>query len=1486
MKKILGLDLGVTSIGWAYVHEAENDTEHSSIDAIGVRVNPLGTDEKADFEKGKPITTNAARTLKRSMRRNLDRYQLRRARLIKILKDHGIIDDQTILSEDGSNTTFETWRLRSDAVTKKLEKHELARVLLTINKKRGYKSGRKIKEDTDGNAIDGMPLAKQLMEENITPGEYVFNNLNKGKQLIPSFYPSDLVNEFNRIWQAQSNFYPDILTEELKDQVLKAKTNINPIFFKLLKINEAEVKKLDEHLINQHNIKLTARYQKKLQTYYWRKFGLSNKLEIDQLINVLKDIIDNQSKASGLLGKISDRSKHLYFKHQTIGQHLFELLKENRHTSLKNHTFYRQDYYDEFEAIWKEQSKHYPELTPTLKEEIGDKTIFYQRKLKSQKALVSLCEFENKTIIVNGKEKLIGLRVAPKASPLFQEFKIWQILHNLELKRKNSQTPSKKQPKNQLSLFSPEIDKNRIQLGLDTKNLLFDELNVKGKLNVKQLLSNIELDHETFNLKDWDINYTAIEGNETNRKLYNAYLKIANYEGYDVSKILNTKTESEDFDVNTAKASGLKIKAAIADIFDAIGIDTEILNFRTDLDQKEFEKQTAYQFWHLLYSFEGDSPFPKPSQADIDLYGSKDISLKKKLCNKFGFKPEHAKILAEIDFGSDYCSLSTKAMRKILLHMKDGIPFASRNHELSSQSACDLAGYNHSKQSLTKEENDKRILKPTLELLKKNSLRNPVVEKILNQMINLINALIEKNSKRDENGEITEYFKFDEIRIELARELKKNQQERKSLEAEITRATKAHEEIKSKIRDEFNIANPTRNDIIKYKLYLELKNNGYKDLYTNTYIPKEILFSGDIDVDHIIPQARQFDDSFSNKTLTYRETNLKKGNRTAYDYILAEHGEQKLSEFIIRLEGMHKKYNPNTPEEGISKSKYQKLLKKESEIGDGFIERDLRETQYIAKKAKEILLQISRTVVSTSGSVTDKLREDWGLINVMQELNFEKYKKAGLTELITRKDGTKVERIKDWSKRNDHRHHAMDALTVAFTKHSHIQYLNHLNARFNEKNKLHGHIIAIEKKELTTIINSEGQKVRVFKEPIPNFRSEAKKHLEAVLVSHKAKNKVVTRNRNRIKVKNGEKVKVELTPRGQLHNETIYGSSLYYQVEFKKVDGSFDLQQIEKVAKKKFREALRNRLLMFDNDPKAAFTGKNSLSKKPIFLDPDQKYQIPEKVKLVTLERRFTQRVELNSANFDSDKGAAKILDPKIREQILPRFPKSDDKKTVKVKNALADLEVNPIIVGNSETGSRVKRVTIDSVKSAEPLRIKRNHLGLILSNSDSERIENDFVQTSGNHHLAIYKDSEGNLQDNVVTLKEVVLRVNQGLSIIDKNFNQELGWSFLYSIKRNECFIDMTNLGNPNMDLLNPENKKYISPNLFINQSLSKKLYGNNVIRDFQFKSHLDSSMSSKRSEKLRGIDFFSIKSLEPLNNLVKIRLNHLGDIVAIGEE
>jgi CRISPR-associated endonuclease Csn1 len=282
---------------------------------------------------------------------------------------------------------------------------------------------------------------------------------------------------------------------------------------------------------------------------------------------------------------------------------------------------------DEFEAVWETQSKYHCELTKDLKEKIRDIIIFYQRKLKSQKGLISFCEFESKEIetVKNGKrtKKTIGLRVAPKSSPLFQEFKIWQVLNNLEFKNKKS--------------------KEKSIADLELKEVLFAELNLKGNISSNKIIELIG--HEP---KDWEVNYKTIEGNHTNKSLYDAYLKILELEGYDVKNLFSVSSNKDWIELDDINVPANEIKNTIRQVFEVLKINTEILEFNAELNGKDFEKQASYQLWHLLYSAEDDHT--KNSEDDILIYGNEHIGLKKQLCFKFGFKPDHAKVLVNIAF--------------------------------------------------------------------------------------------------------------------------------------------------------------------------------------------------------------------------------------------------------------------------------------------------------------------------------------------------------------------------------------------------------------------------------------------------------------------------------------------------------------------------------------------------------------------------------------------------------------------------------------------------------------------------------------------------------------------------------------------------------------------------------------------------------------------------------------------------------------------
>ena len=329
LKQILGLDLGTTSIGFAHIIEDKEDSSKSEIVQIGVRVNPLTTDEQTNFEKGKPVSVNADRTLKRGARRTLDRYQDRRSNLIQALTTAKFINEKSILAEDGKDTTHSTYALRAKSVSNKIEKEELARVFLAINKKRGYKSSRKAKNSEEGQAVDGMAIAKRLYEENLTPGQLTYQLLKEGKKTMPDFYRSDLQAEFDKVWNVQKEFYPEILTEAFKKELEGKKLKATSALFWL------------RHQFNIAENKAKSREEKKLQAYKWRNDAVFVQLTKEEVGFVLTEINNNLNNSSGYLGAISDRSKELFFNKETVGQFLYKQLLESPHTKLKNQVFYR-----------------------------------------------------------------------------------------------------------------------------------------------------------------------------------------------------------------------------------------------------------------------------------------------------------------------------------------------------------------------------------------------------------------------------------------------------------------------------------------------------------------------------------------------------------------------------------------------------------------------------------------------------------------------------------------------------------------------------------------------------------------------------------------------------------------------------------------------------------------------------------------------------------------------------------------------------------------------------------------------------------------------------------------------------------------------------------------------------------------------------------------------------------------------------------------
>lgn len=632
----------------------------------------------------------------------------------------------------------------------------------------------------------------------------------------------------------------------------------------------------------------------------------------------------------------------------------------------------------------------------------------------------------------------------------------------------------------------------------------------------------------------------------------------------DLFKILGIAKNS-GWRADKAVTNGLKgnfTRIAIAKALKGVENREQLLYFNDELNGagyideetgeivvNEKEKHlNLYELWHTLYSI------------------SDQKELKSVLRKKYGIENEDAlERLCKLDFVKmGYANKSSKAMRRILPYLKQGYKYAV---------ASSLAGYKET--SLTKEENEQRELLAQIKPIAKGELRQPVVEKILNQMINVVNALMAK------------YGKFDEIRVELARELKQSRAEREDSTKAINENEAKNKKYAERIK-EYGLS-PTLSRVKKYKMWEETSETC---IYCGKVVDAVQFLQGfEVEVEHIIPKSLLFDDSFSNKVCACRACNKEKNNRTAYDYMKSK-GEVEFQSYVDRVNDLYKQRK-------ISKTKYNKLLMPATEIPDDFINRELRETQYISKKAKEILNSVCHNVVATSGSVTDFLRHIWGYDKVLHNLNLPQYRKGGLTERVEVSHAGQTyieERIIGWSKRLDHRHHAIDALVIACTKQGYIQQLNNLSSLKD---------IPFESFEKQGVQHREKMsKLQRYIDAQPHFTTaEVQSAVENILVSFKAGKRVTTPGKRYVH-RGGKRILVQrgvLVPRGALSEESVYGCIKQPQTDkkgnLKYVDeyvikyplSAIDAKCLKDVVDKGIRDIIDKRLKEYDGNAKNAF---------------------------------------------------------------------------------------------------------------------------------------------------------------------------------------------------------------------------------------------------------------------------------------------------------
>ena len=821
---------------------------------------------------------------------------------------------------------------------------------------------------------------------------------------------------------------------------------------------------------------------------------------------------------SAYLAGIRANDEKLQDEHKTVGQYFAEQLRQNQSESptggisyrIKDQIFSRQRYIDEYDQIMAAQRVHYPDiLTDEFIRMLRDEVIFMQRPLKSCKHLVSLCEFEKQERVMRvqqddgkGGRQLVERKVkfGPKVTP--KSSPLFQLCRIYEAVNNIRLTRPDGSPRD----ITPEEHAKIVVHLQSSASLSFAAL--KKLLKEKAIIA------------DQLTSKSGLKGNSTRVALAAALQPYPQYH-----RLLDMELETRMMTVQlTDEETGEVTEREVAVVTDS------------------YVRQPLYRLWHILYSIEERDAMRR---ALITQLGMKEEDLDGGLLDQ----------LYRLDFVKPgYGNKSAKFICKLLPQLQQGLGYSE---------ACAAVGYRHSN-SPTSEEITERMLLEKIPLLQRNELRQPLVEKILNQMINLVNAL------KAEYG-------IDEVRVELARELKMSREERERMAEGNRRREKENKAIAEKIQ-ECGLF-PTKSRIRKYMLWEEA---GEKCLYCGQILTLSQCLNGDdMEVEHIIPKSVLYDDSYGNKTCACRRCNKEKGNRTALEYIRAKGWE---AEYMERINGLLDK-------KAISYSKHQRLRWLKEDIPSDFLERQLRLTQYISRQAMAILQQGIRRVSASEGGVTARLRSLWGYDDILHTLNLDRYDSMGETERVSREgETTEKLRITNWSKRMDHRHHAIDALVVASTRQGYIQRLNRVSSE-SEREAMSGEI---EVQKATKTDKLSLLERWLTQRPHLSVRAVSDKVAE-ILISYRPGKRVVTRGRN-IYLRHGKKCVQSglLVPRGPLSKETVYGQITVNgepQIVCKYDLHSLKAKDVDYVVDLALRKRLKEFLAQHGGKEKEAFAG-------------------------------------------------------------------------------------------------------------------------------------------------------------------------------------------------------------------------------------------------------------------------------------------------------
>ena len=1291
-KNILGLDLGTNSIGWALINQ-DFENKKGEILGMGSRIIPMSQDILGDFGKGNSVSQTASRTRYRGVRRLRERFLLRRERLHRVLnllqflpehfasqidfeKRFGKFKDenepklvydanefifkksfkemlsdfqkhQPQLLENGKKVPYDwtIYYLRNKALTQKIEKEELAWILLNFNQKRGYYQlrGEDFEEEKDKTFV------RLKVEKIVDSGDNI-----KGKILYDVY--------FDNGWKYDKQI---VKTE---DWIERVKEFIVTESF----LKNGDIKRTFKAVDSEKDwIAIKTKTEQEIEN--------SNKTVGTYIYNAL--LQNPKQKINGKLVRTIERK---FYKEE-----LKKILETQQsfHTELKNDDLYN----DCVRELYRNNEAH--QLTLSKKHFVHllmEDIIFYQRPLRSQKSSISNCTLEfRKYKDANGVEHTQYIKAIPKSNPYYQEFRVWQWMYNLNIYKRDNDF---------------NVTKDFLNTTEDYENL-FEFLNNRKEVDQKALLKHFKLNEKTHR---WNfVEDKKYPCNETKTMISSRLDKVENV----ASDFFTREIEQNIWHV-------------IYSVNDKIEYEKALKSFanKNNLDEVSF--------------FEAFKKFP-PFKSEYGSFSEKAI---KKLLPlmRLGKYWDYTDIDKDLKeriqkiINGEYDENIKDKVREKAIHLTDEENFQGLQLWLAQY----VVYGRHSEALMIGKWHSADDLENFLKDFKQHSLRNPIVEQVITETLRVVKDIWLKygNGRKD--------F-FDEIHIELGREMKLPADDRKKITNQISENENTNLRIKAllaemmndslvenvrpyspmqqeilkiyedgvlnsgiEIEDEYlkisKTAQPSPSDLKKYKLWLE---QGYKSPYIGQIIPLNKLFTLEYEIEHIIPQSRYFDDSFSNKIICESAVNKLKDNYIGLGFI------KKFGGTIIEL-GFGKSVKVFEAEEyenfvkkhyANNRGKRNKLLLEE--IPEKMIDRQLNDTRYISKYISGVLSNIvrideeqakkiiddaevlakkeidkdkadeirrkaksqatddgvnSKNIVPGNGKITTQLKQDWGLNDVWNELILPRFERmnqlTNSTDFTTWNENHQkflptvpIEFSKGFSKKRiDHRHHALDALIIACATKDHINLLNNQSAKSDTKRyDLKKKLMKIEKAVYNhpqTGVRIERDIPKQFLKPWDNFTVDAKNSLETIIVSFKQNLRVINKATNHYEkwvekdgIKKKERVKqkgINWAIRKPMHKETVSGKVDLPQIKVpkgkiltatrKSLDTSFDLKTIKSITDKVIREILKN-YLEYKGSPELAFSpeGIEDLNNNIEKYNKGKTHQPINKVRIFELGSKF-----------------------------------------------------------------------------------------------------------------------------------------------------------------------------------------------------------------------------------------------------------------------